>query len=116
VPDSSPREEHLIPEEPTISNLGAEALGLQEPPNTDLSTPIIVQVYPYEHLIVSQAAMEENAATSLGNTHISSTILTIGGAQPPNQPLSVRATMVSTTSTLGNGLIPSMAAITAPFT
>jgi hypothetical protein len=64
MPDSSLREEHLIPEEPTISNLGAEALGPQEPSNNDLSVPIILQVYPYELLIVSQAAMETNVMTS----------------------------------------------------
>jgi hypothetical protein len=65
---------------------------------------------------VSQAAMETNVATSSGNTHISSTTVTTGGVPPPNQPSSVWTTMVSTASTSGNGLIPSMAAITAPFT
>jgi hypothetical protein len=41
---------------------------------------------------------------------------TTWGILPPNPPLSVRTTMVSTTSTSGSGLIPSMEEITAPFT
>jgi hypothetical protein len=116
VPDSSPRGEHLILEEPIISDLRVEALGLYNPPITDLSVPIVIQVQPYERQVVSQEAMETNVATSSGNTHISSTTVTTGGVPPPNQPSSVWATMVSTASTSGNGLIPSMAAITAPFT
>jgi hypothetical protein len=60
--------------------------------------------------------METNVATSSGNTHIYSTTVTTGGVPPPNQPSLVRATMVSTASTSGNGLIPSMVEITAPFT
>jgi hypothetical protein len=78
--------------------------------------PIIVQVLPYERQVVSQETMEANTATSSGNTHISFTTVTTGGVPPPNQPSSVWATMVSTASTSGSGLIPSMAAITAPFT
>jgi hypothetical protein len=81
-------------EEPTISNLGAEAIGMYEPPITHLSTPIVVQVYPYELLTVSQAAMKANSVTSSGNTHIPSTTITTGGVPPPNQPSLVRATMV----------------------
>jgi hypothetical protein len=51
-------------EEPTISDLGAEALGSYNPPVTDLSVPIVVQVVPprvthREHQIVLQATMEE---------------------------------------------------------
>jgi hypothetical protein len=78
--------------------------------------PIIVHVQPYEHQVVSQEAMETNVATSLGNTHISSTILTTGGIPPPNQPSSVLATMVSIASTSRNNLISTMATITALFT
>jgi hypothetical protein len=106
----------LILEEPIISDLRAQALGPYNPPITDLSMPIIVQVQPYERQVVSQAAMETNVATSSGNTHISSMTVTTGGVPPPNQPSSVQTTMVSTASTSGNGLIPSMAVITAPFT
>jgi hypothetical protein len=106
----------LIPEEPIISDLEADALGLYNPPITDLSAPIVIQVRPYEHQTMSQAAMKTNVATYLGNTHISSMAVTIGGVPSLNQPLSVQATMVLTASTSGNGLISSMAMITSPFT
>jgi hypothetical protein len=115
-PVTSLRGEHLIPEEPIISDLGAEALGPYNPPITDLSVPIIVQVEPYERQVVSQAAMKANAATSSGDSHIPSMTVTTGGVPPPNQPSSVRATMVSTASTSRNGPILSIVAITAPFT
>jgi hypothetical protein len=49
VPNFSPRGEHLIPKEPIISDLRVEALGLYNPPITELSVPIIVQVQPYVH-------------------------------------------------------------------
>jgi hypothetical protein len=65
---------------------------------------------------VSQATMETNAATSLGNPHIPSTTITTRCFPPPNQPSPVWTTMVLIASTSGNGLILSMAAITAPFT
>jgi hypothetical protein len=78
--------------------------------------PFVVQVQPYKHQVVSQEVMETNAATSSGNTHIPSMTVTTGGLLPPNQPSLVQNTMVSTTSTSGNDLIPSMVAITAPFT
>jgi hypothetical protein len=60
--------------------------------------------------------MEENAATSSGSPHTPSMTATTGGIPPPNPPSSVQTTMVSTASTSGSGLIPSMVAITAPFT
>jgi hypothetical protein len=115
-PDPSPRGEHLILEEPTISDLGEGSSWSYNPLITDLSVPIVVQVKPYERQVVSQVAMETNVATSSGNPHTPSTTVTIGGFPPPNQPSSIWTTMVSTASTLGNGLIPSMVAITAPFT
>jgi hypothetical protein len=65
---------------------------------------------------VSQATMETNAATFLGNPHTPSTTVTIGCFLPPNQLSPVQTTMVLTTSTSVNGLIPSMVTITAPFT
>jgi hypothetical protein len=108
------REEHLIPEEPTITDLGAQALGPNNPSITDLSTHIVIQFYPYKRLEVSQEEMEPNPATSSGNSHIPSTIVTTGGAPPPNQSFPIRATMVSTASTSGNGPLPYLAAITAP--
>jgi len=72
-------------EEPIISDLGAQDLGLHNPPITDLSTPIVVQVQPYKCQVVSQAAMETNVATSSRNTHISSMTVTTGGVPPLNQ-------------------------------
>jgi hypothetical protein len=89
VPDFSPRGEHLILEEPIIFYLGTKSLGLYNPPITDLSAPIIIQVQPYERQVMSQAAMETNVSTSSGNTHISSMDVTIGGVLPRNQPSSV---------------------------
>jgi hypothetical protein len=77
------------PEEPTISDLGVEALGPPETPTTDLSVPIIVQIYPYGRQTVSHAAMETNAATSSGNSSIPTTTVTTGGVPPPNPPSSV---------------------------
>jgi hypothetical protein len=65
---------------------------------------------------VSQAAMETNAFTSLGNPHIPSTNVTTGGFPSPNQVLSVQTTMFLIASILINGLILSMVAITTPFT
>jgi hypothetical protein len=85
MPDSSLRGENLILEEPTISDLGAEDLSLYNPPIIDLSTLIVVQVQPYERQVVPQAVMETNVATSSGNTHIPSTIVTTGGVPPLNQ-------------------------------
>jgi hypothetical protein len=104
------------PEEPTISDLGAEALGPSETPPTDILAPIIIQIYPYERQTMSHTAMETNAATSSGNSYIPTTAVTTGGVPPLNPPSSVRATMVSTASTLSSGLIPSLVVATAPFT
>jgi hypothetical protein len=59
------REEHIISEEPTITDLGVKDLGPNNPLITDLSTPVVVQVYPYEHLEVSQKKMEPNPWTAM---------------------------------------------------
>jgi hypothetical protein len=99
MPNPSSREEHLILEEPTISYLGEEAPGPYKPLNIDLSTPVVIQVYSYECLIVSQATMEPNTVTSSRNSHIPSMTVTIVGVPPPNQPSLVQNTMVLTTST-----------------
>jgi hypothetical protein len=109
VPD-----QHL--KETTVLDFGAKALGPPETPTTDLSTPIIVPIHPYECQIVSHASMETNVVTPSRNSSISTTVVTTGEFPPPNPPSLVRATMVSTTSTLHSGLIPSMTAATAPFT
>jgi hypothetical protein len=74
VPEPSLRGEHSNPEEPTISDLGVEALGHFNPPITDLSVPLLIQVVPprvthHERQIVLQAVMEENVATSSGSPH-----------------------------------------------
>jgi hypothetical protein len=89
----------LILEETIISDLRAEAFGPYNPPITDLSTTIVIQVLPYERHVVSLTTMEENVATFSRNTDISFMTVTTGGVPPPNQPSSVRATMVSTAST-----------------
>jgi hypothetical protein len=69
MPKPFPRGEHLNPEEPTISKLGAEALVPLNPPINDLSVPLLIQDSPprvthHERQIVLQVAMEENVATS----------------------------------------------------
>jgi len=46
-------EEHLILEEPTIIDLGAQTLGPNNPPIMDLLVPVVIQVYTYECLEVS---------------------------------------------------------------
>jgi hypothetical protein len=89
VPEPSLRGEHSNPEEPTISSLGEESLVTFTPPIIDLSASLLIQVFPpsithQEHQIVLQAAMEENATTSSGSPHNTSTIGTIGGIPPSN--------------------------------
>jgi hypothetical protein len=73
LPEPAPRGDYSTPKEPTISDLGAEALGLVNPSITDFSTPILVQVVPFketpsERQLVLQETMEENAAT-LSKSH-----------------------------------------------
>jgi hypothetical protein len=121
MPEPSLRGEHLNSEEPNVSDLGVESLGPSNSPITNLSVPIMVQVVPprvthHERQIFLQAAMEANAATSSGSAHTPSTTTTIGGILPPKPPSLVGTTMVSTTSTLGSGIVSSMATITTPFT
>jgi hypothetical protein len=89
MPNPSSREELSFLEEPIISDLRAEAISPYNPPITNLSMPIVIQVLPYECPIVSPATMEAHTATSSGNTDISFTTITIGGVPPPNQPSSV---------------------------
>jgi hypothetical protein len=112
MPEPALRGDYSNLEEPTISYLGAEALGPANPPITDLSVPILVQVVPprvtpYERQIVLQEAMEANVATSSGSPHTPLMTATIGGIPPPNPPSSVWTIVVSTPSTSGSGLIPS---------
>jgi hypothetical protein len=60
--------------------------------------------------------MEENVATSSESPHTASTDTTIGGILPPNPPSPVWTTVVSTSSILGSGPIPSSVETTALFT
>jgi hypothetical protein len=75
------------PEETTILDLGEKALGPYETPTTDLYTPIIVPIHPYKCQTVLHTTMETNAATSSGNSSISTMVVTTGDLPPPN-PLS----------------------------
>jgi hypothetical protein len=59
--------------------------------------------------------METNVVTPSGNYSIPTTVATIGESSP-NLPSSVRATMVSATTTSHSGQNLSMAAATTPFT
>jgi hypothetical protein len=102
------RGEYLNLEEPTISNLRVEALGNFNPPITDLSLTLLIQVSPprvthHEHHIVLKEMIEANDATSSRSPHTLSMTSTIGGIPPPNPASPVWTTMVSTTSTLGSG-------------
>jgi hypothetical protein len=74
------------PEETTILDFGAKALGPSKTPTTDLSAPIIVPIHPYECQTVSHAAMETNVVTSSGNSSIPTTVVTTGEFPPPNPP------------------------------
>jgi hypothetical protein len=111
----------LFPEGLTISDLGAKALDPYNSLITGLSVPLLIQLSPsrvmhHECQIILQASMEENVTTSLGGPHTPSTTATNGGVSPLNSPSQVRATMISTASTLGSGLILSMVEIIALFT
>jgi hypothetical protein len=121
MPEALPRGDYLNPKEPTISDLGAKSLRPANPPITYLSTPILVQVVPprmtpYEHQIILQEAMEENDATSSRSLHTPISTTTTWGMIPPNPPSSVQTIVISTPSTSGSGLIPSLAVTTASFT
>jgi hypothetical protein len=59
--------------------------------------------------------METNVVTSSGNSLIPTTVATTRESSP-NLPSSVRATMVSATTTSHSGPNPSMVAATNPFT
>jgi hypothetical protein len=73
-------------EETTILDFGAEALGPSETPTTNILTPIIVPIHPYECHTVLHIAMETNVVTSSGNSSIPTTIVTTGEFPPPNPP------------------------------
>jgi hypothetical protein len=115
-PKPSLRGKNLILEEPSIFDLRAKSLCPYNPLITNLSVPIVIQVKCYENQVVSQETMEKNIATFSWNPHIPSTVVATEGFIPPKQPWLAHTTMVLTASTLGNGLILSMVAITTRFT
>jgi hypothetical protein len=75
------------PEESTILDLEATALGPVETPTTDFLAPFIIPIQFYERYIVLHTAMETNVVTPSGNSSIPTMVVTIGEFSPPN-PLS----------------------------
>jgi hypothetical protein len=121
MPEPAPREDYSTPKEPTVSDLGVEALEIAKPSITNLSAPILVQfvlskVTYVERQLFLQASMNENVANSSGSHHTHVSATTIGCIFPPNPPSPVWTTLVSTTSSSGRGLIPSSVMTTTPFT
>jgi hypothetical protein len=110
----------IVPEQPleesTILDLEATALGPVETPTTDFLAPFIVPIQFHECQTVSHTTMETNFVTPSGNSSIPTTIVTLGELSSPNPPSSVRATMVSTATTLHSGMNPYLAVATTPFT
>jgi hypothetical protein len=94
-------EPEQLPEE-SIANLGSV-----ETPITNTWPQVIVPIQFYESLSVPHTAMATNAITSSGNSSIPIIVVTTGEASP-NFPSSVRATMVSTTTTSHSGPSPSL--------
>jgi hypothetical protein len=107
-------DQHL--EESTILDLGVNSLGPVETPTTEFLAPFIVPIQFYERKTMSHTSMETNAITPSRNSSIPTTVVTTGEASPPNPPLPVQATMVSTACTSHSGPIPSLAVATTPFT
>jgi hypothetical protein len=104
------------PEESTILDLEATALGSFETSTTDLLAPFIVPIQFHEHQTMSYTTMETNFVTSFGNSSIPTMVVTTRELSSPNLPSSVRATMVSTAITLHSGPNSSLAAATTPCT
>jgi hypothetical protein len=96
-------------------NLEATALGLVETSTTDLLAPFIVPIQFHECQTMPHTTMETNDVTSTGNSSIPTMVFTTGESSP-NLPSSVRATMVSITTTSHSGPNPSLAAATTPLT
>jgi hypothetical protein len=97
-------------EEPTVFYLGEEALKPNNSPITNLSVPILIQVFPpketpSERQLVLRETMEENDATSSGSARNPVMTTTAGGILPPLPPSLLMTTMVLTPSTLGIGPI-----------
>jgi hypothetical protein len=79
--------EHL-PEESTVLNLEAIALGSVETPTTNILAPFIVPIQFHKRQTVPHTAMETNVVTPSGNSSIPITVATIGESSP-NLPSSV---------------------------
>jgi hypothetical protein len=77
-----------LPEESTILNLEAAALGSVETPTTDILAPFIVPIQFHERQTVPHTAMETNVVTPSGNSSIPITVATTGESSP-NLPSSV---------------------------
>jgi hypothetical protein len=104
------------PEELTILDLEATALGPVETPTTDFLAPFIVPIQFYERQTMSHIAMETNVVTPSRNSTIPTIVVTTGELSSPNPPSSVRATMGLTATTSHSGPIPSLVVATTPFT
>ena len=70
------------PEESTILNLEANALGSVETLTTDLLEPFIVPIQFHERQTVSHTTMETNVVTPSGNSSIPTTVSTTGESSP----------------------------------
>ena len=66
------------PEESTILDLEATALGSVETQTTDFLAPFIVLIQFYERHIVLHTTMETNVVTPSGNYSIPTTVVTTG--------------------------------------
>jgi hypothetical protein len=104
-----------IPEESTILDLEATALGSVETPTIDILAPFIVPIHFHECHTVPHTTMETNVVTPSGNSSIPTTVATTRESSH-NLPSSVRATMVSAATMSHSGPNPSMAAAITPFT
>jgi hypothetical protein len=70
------------PNESTVLNLEATALGSVETSTIDLLAHFIVPIQFHEHQIVPYTVMETNAVTFSGNSSIPTTVVTIGESSP----------------------------------
>jgi hypothetical protein len=104
------------PDESTLLDLGVKDFGLVETSTTNILTPTIIPIHPYECQIVLHTAMETNVVTPSENSSIPTMVVTTGEFPHPNPPSLVQSTMVSTTSTSHSGPIPSLVVATTPFT
>jgi hypothetical protein len=94
------------PEESTTN------LGLVETSNADSWLDVIVPIQFYERLSAPNPVMEQISR----NSSIPITVVTTGEASPDLPLSSVRATMVSATTTSHSGPMPSIAVATPPYT